>query len=135
MHRVRLAVVTLMAMAAIGTAIGCSDSGTGPGGGAVDLTGTYDLVSLTFGLPTTAGGLMVMSSSTFADSIHVTSPADTVILLAGTYVTKGSDSIYLTPPSPFPQIPGTFRRNAAKDTLALNLSFSGTALATVWHKR
>lgn len=133
MHRTRLTFVGVTVAAAIAVACG-SDKGTGPGGN-VDLTGNYSLISLTFGVPTTAGGTMVMTSTTFSDSIHVTAPIDTVIKLAGTYVAKSNDSIYLTPPQPFPQIPGTFAQNAAKDTLALNLSFSGTALVSLWHKQ
>lgn len=134
MHRTRLAIVGLTAAAAI--AVACSsDKGTGPGG-TVDLTGNYSLVTLSFGVvPTTAGGTMAMTSTTFTDSIHVTVPIDTVIKLGGTYVAKSNDSIYLTPPQPFPQIPGTFVLNAAKDTLALNLSFQGSSLVTLWHKQ
>lgn len=134
MHRIRLTIVGSMAAAAI--AVACSsDKGTGPGGN-VDLTGNYSLVTLTFGaVPTTAGGTMVMTSTAFSDSIHVTVPIDTVIKLGGTYVAKSNDSIYLSPPQPFPQIPGTFVRNAANNTLALNLSFSGTALNTLWHRQ
>lgn len=133
MHWKRLTIVGVTAAAAV--AVACSsDKGTGPGGN-VDLTGNYSLVSLTFGVPTTAGGTMVMSSTTFSDSIHVTAPIDTVIRLAGTYVAKSNDSIYLVPPQPYPQIPGTFAQNAANATLALNLSFSGTALVSVWHKQ
>ena len=134
MHRTRLAIIGVTATAAI--AVACSsDKGTGPGG-TVDLTGNYSLVTLSFGVvPTTAGGTMAMTSTTFTDSIHVTVPIDTVIKLGGTYVAKSNDSIYLTPPQPFPQIPGTFVLNAAKDTLALNLSFQGSSLATLWHKQ
>lgn len=134
MHRTRLTIVGLTAAAAI--AVACSsDKGTGPGG-TVDLTGNYSLVTLSFGVvPTTAGGTMAMTSTTFTDSIHVTVPIDTVIKLGGTYVAKSNDSIYLTPPQPFPQIPGTFVLNAAKDTLALNLSFQGSSLVTLWHKQ
>lgn len=134
MHRTRLAIIGVTAAAAI--AVACSsDKGTGPGG-TVDLTGNYSLVTLSFGVvPTTAGGTMAMTSTTFTDSIHVTVPIDTVIKLGGTYVAKSNDSIYLTPPQPFPQIPGTFVLNAAKDTLALNLSFQGSSLATLWHKQ
>jgi hypothetical protein len=134
MHRTRLAIVGLTAAAAI--AVACSsDKGTGPSG-TVDLTGNYSLVTLSFGVvPTTAAGTMAMTSTTFTDSIHVTVPIDTVIKLGGTYVAKSNDSIYLTPPQPFPQIPGTFVLNAAKDTLALNLSFQGSSLATLWHKQ
>lgn len=134
MHRTRLAIIGVTAAAAI--AVACSsDKGTGPGG-TVDLTGNYSLVTLSFGVvPTTAGGTMAMTSTTFTDSIHVTVPIDTVIKLGGTYVAKSNDSIYLTPPQPFPQIPGTFVLNAAKDTLALYLSFQGSSLATLWHKQ
>lgn len=132
MHRKRLIILGVTVAAAI--AVACSsDKGTGPGG-SVDLTGNYTLVSVTFGgLPTTAGGTMVMTTTTFSDSIHVTAPIDSVIKLAGTYVTSGG-SITLTPTGLPQQITGTFARNAAQDTLRLNLSFSGTALNTVWHK-
>lgn len=131
MHRKRLTIVGITVAAAL--AVACSsDKGTGPGG-SVDLTGNYTLVSVTFGgLPTTAGGTMVMTTTTFSDSIHVTAPIDSVIKLAGTYVTSGG-SITLSPAA-LPQITGTYARNAAQDTLRLNLSFSGTALNTVWHK-
>lgn len=131
MHRTRWTIVALTAAAAV--AVGCSsDKGPGPAG-STDLTGNYALVSVTFGgLPTTAGGTMVMTSTTFSDSIHVTAPIDSVIKLAGTYATSGS-SITLSPTA-LPEITGTFARNAAQDTLRLNLSFGGSALNTVWHK-
>lgn len=132
MHRTRLTVVVLAAAA---IAVACSDKGTGPGG-SVDLTGNYSLVSLTFGgIPTTAGGTMAMTSTTFKDSIAVTAPIDTTIRLDGTYVTSGTSSITLTPTQPIAPVTGSYARNAAGDTLRLNLSFSGTALASVWHKQ
>ena len=129
----------LVTAAVIGTFVACSssDKGTGPIT-PVDLTGNYSLTSLTFGgIPTTAGGTMVMTSTTFADSIHVTVPIDSLIKLSGTYVAKSNDSIYLTatlPPS-LPQVPGTFVQNTANNTLALTLSFSGTALVSHWQKQ
>jgi len=129
----------LASAAVIATVLACSssDKGTGPIT-TVDLTGNYSLSSLTFGVfSTTAGGTMVMTSSTFADSIHVTAPIDTLIMLAGTYVAKSNDSIYLTatvPPS-LPQVPGTFVKNTANNTLALTLSFSGTVLVSLWQKQ
>jgi len=134
MHHVAAGLCTA---AVIATFVACSssDKGTGPIT-TVDLTGNYSLSSLTFGgIPTTAGGTMVMTSSTFADSIHVTVPIDTLIKLAGTYVAKSNDSIYLTPPQPLPQVPGTFLKNTANNTLALTLSFSGTALVSLWQKQ
>lgn len=137
MRRMNHAAAGLVTAAVIATFVACSssDKGTGPIT-TVDLTGNYSLTSLTFGgIPTTAGGTMVMTSSTFTDSIHVTVPIDTVIKLAGTYVAKSNDSIYLSPPQPLPQVPGTFSKNTANNTLALNLSFSGTALASVWQKQ
>jgi hypothetical protein len=133
MRRSRLGVAALACAAAL--VVACGDSGTGPGG-SVDLSGNYDLVNLFFGgLPTVATGTLALTSSAFAANIHVTAPSDTLIVLAGGYVTKGSDSIYLTPPQPYPQIPGTYRLSAAKDTLVLNLSFSGTSLTTAWHRQ
>ena len=137
MRRMHHVAAGLSAAAVIATVLACSssDKGTGPIT-TVDLTGNYSLSSLTFGgLPTTAGGTMVMTGSTFADSIHVTVPIDTLIKLAGTYVAKSNDSIYLTPPQPLPQVPGTFLRNTANNTLALTLSFSGTALVSLWQKQ
>jgi hypothetical protein len=134
MRRARLAVVAGIAAAAIAAAA-CSDNSSGSGSG-VDLSGNYDLVSLDFGGPTTATGQLALTQTNFTTSIHVTVPTDTVIFLAGTYTTKSTDSIYLEVPPPFSiEIPGVWMRNAAKDTLTLNLSFSGTALATVWHKQ
>ena len=134
MQRTRLTVVALTGAAAIMMACG-GDKGTGPGG-SVDLTGNYSLVSLTFGgIPTTAGGTMTMTSTTFKDSIAVTAPIDTTIKLDGTYVTSGTSSITLTPTQPISPVTGTYARNAAGDTLRLNLSFSGTALASVWRKQ
>jgi hypothetical protein len=134
MRRARWGLVAV-ATAAVIVAVACSDNGTGPGG-SVDLSGNYSLVNLFFGgVPTTATGTLALTSSTFAANIHVTAPSDTMIVLGGQYVTKGTDSIYLTPPQPFPQIPGTYALNAAKDTLVLNLSFSGTSLTTAWHKQ
>ena len=137
MRRMHHVAAGLCTAAVIATFVACSssDKGTGPIT-TVDLTGNYSLSSLTFGgIPTTAGGTMVMTSSTFADSIHVTVPIDTVIKLAGTYVAKSNDSIYLTPPQPLPQVPGTFLKNTANNTLALTLSFSGTALVSLWQKQ
>jgi hypothetical protein len=134
MHRTRLTIVGVTAAAAIAVACG-SDKGTGPGG-SVDLSGSYRLVSLTFGgIPTTAGGTMVMTSTTFSDSIDVTAPIDTTITLDGTYVTSGASSITLTPTQPISPVTGTYARNAAGDTLRLNLSFSGTALVSIWHRQ
>jgi hypothetical protein len=123
----------------LATFVACSssDSGTGPIT-PVDLTGNYSLSSLTFGgIPTTAGGTMVMTSSTFADSIHVTAPIDTLIKLTGTYVARSNDSIYLTPtvPPSLPQVPGTFVRNTGSNALTLTLSFSGTVLVSLWQKQ
>lgn len=137
MRRIHRVAAGLATAAVFATVLACSssDKGTGPIT-TVDLTGNYSLSSLTFGgIPTTAGGTMVMTSSTFADSIHVTVPIDTVIKLAGTYVAKSNDSIYLTPPQPLPQVPGTFLKNTANNTLALTLSFSGTALVSLWQKQ
>ncbi len=137
MRRIHGVAASLVTAAVMATVVACSssDKGTGPIT-TVDLTGNYSLSSLTFGgIPTTAGGTMVMTSSTFADSIRVTVPIDTIIKLAGTYVAKSNDSIYLSPPQPLPQVPGTFVRNTTNNTLALNLSFSGTALASLWQKQ
>ena len=137
MRRIRSVAAGLVTAAVLATFVACSssDKGTGPIS-AVDLTGSYSLTSLTFAsIPTTAGGTMVMTSSTFADSIHVTAPIDTVIKLAGTYVAKSNDSIYLSPAPPLPQVPGTFLKNTANNTLVLDLSFSGTALASLWQKQ
>lgn len=134
MQQIAAGVITAVVIATF-VACSSSDKGTGPIT-TVDLTGNYSLTSLTFGgIPTTAGGTMVMTSSTFADSIHVTAPIDTVIKLAGTYVAKSNDSIYLTAAQPLPQVPGTFSKNTGNNTLALNLSFSGTALASLWQKQ
>ena len=137
MRRIHRVAAGLATAAVIATVLACSSSDKGTGLiTTVDLTGNYGLSSLTFGgIPTTAGGTMVMTSSTFADSIHVTVPIDTVIKLAGTYVAKSNDSIYLTPPQPLPQVPGTFSINTANNTLALTLSFSGTALVSLWQKQ
>jgi hypothetical protein len=139
MRRIHNVAAGLVTAAVLATFVACSssDKGTGPIT-MVDLTGNYSLSSLTFGgIPTTAGGTMVMTSSTFADSIHVTAPIDTLIKLAGTYVAKSNDSIYLTatPPPPLPQVPGTFVENTANNTLALTLSFSGTVLVSLWQKQ
>jgi hypothetical protein len=78
---------------------------------------------------------MVMTSTTFSDSIAVTAPIDTTITLDGTYVTSGASSITLTPTQPISPVTGTYARNAAGDTLRLNLSFSGTALVSIWHRQ
>ena len=137
MRRIHSVAAGLVTAAVLATFVACSssDKGTGPIT-PVDLTGNYSLTSLTFGsIPTTAAGTMVMSSSTFADSIHVTAPIDTVIKLAGTYVAKSNDSIYLSSSQPSAQVPGTFSKNTTNNTLALNLSFSGTALASLWQKQ
>ncbi len=72
MRRMHHVAAGLFAAAVIATVLACSssDKGTGPIT-IVDLTGNYSLSSLTFGgIPTTAGGTMVMTSSTFADSIQ-----------------------------------------------------------------
>lgn len=137
MRRIHGVAAGLLTAAVLATFVACSssDKGTGPIT-PVDLTGNYSLTSLTFGgIPTTAAGTMVMGSSTFADSIHVTLPIDTVIKLSGTYVAKSNDSIYLSSSQPMAQVPGTFSKNTTNNTLALNLLFSGTALASLWQKQ
>jgi hypothetical protein len=134
MRRARLGVIAV-ACISVTAAVACGgDSGTGPG--PVDLSGSYALVNLFFqGVPTTATGTLAMTSAAFTANIHVTAPSDTMIVLGGSYVTAKTDSIYLTPPQPYPQIPGTYYRSAAKDTLVLNLSFSGSSLTTTWLKQ
>ena len=120
----------------LGVAMACSSSDGGMGPGAASVVGNYTLVSFIYGIPTTATGTLVFTAGTFDANIHVTAPSDTTIALAGSYSTKHTgvgDSIYLSPPA-LPQIGGSYLFNNAKDTLALNLSFGGTALQTVWHK-
>ena len=121
----------------LGIAVACS-SDSGMGVGAANVVGNYTLVSFIYGIPTTATGTLMFTATNFDANIHVTAPTDTTIALAGTYSTKhtgAGDSIYLSPPFPIPQIPGSYLvGGAAKDTLALNLLISTTALNTVWHK-
>ena len=122
----------------LGVAVACKSDG-GAGVGAASVVGNYSLAALTYGgIGTTATGTLVFTASNFDANIHVTAPSDTTIALAGGYSTKhtgAGDSIYLSPPFPLPEIPGSYTiGGAAKDTLALNLSFSGTSLTTVWHK-
>ena len=121
----------------LGVAVACS-SDSGMGVGAANVVGNYTLVSFIYGIPTTATGTLVFTATTFDANVHVTAPSDTTIALAGNYSTKhtgAGDSIYLSPPFPIPTIPGSYViGGTAKDTLALNLSISGNALNTVWHK-
>ena len=133
MMRLRLGFAGLAVITAIAAA--CSDSSTGTSSG-TDLSGTYDLVTLKLDtLTTSSSGVLVFTTTNFTTNIHVLTPTDTILLLAGTYVTHGSDSIYLVLPQPFPQLPGTYTRSAAKDSLYLSVLFSTTALHTVWHKQ
>jgi hypothetical protein len=145
MRRARLTVVAGLALALIGAAVACSDNGTG-GGTAIDLSGTYNLVTLAFnGLPFTGStGTLVFTSSIFNADLQLVSPDtsivhDTTIVLGGTYTAKSTgagDSVYLILPQNLGTIPGTFTvSGAAKDTLGLTLLFSGALLQTTWHKQ
>jgi hypothetical protein len=139
MRKKRLAAIALAAMVASGVSTACSDSGTGVGG-TVNLAGNYSLVSLFFsGFPTTATGTLVFTSNTFSTDIHVTSPVDSTIILAGGYAAKhtsSADSIYLTLPAGLGTAPGTFLiAGTLQDTLVLSLSLSGSSLVTTWHKQ
>jgi hypothetical protein len=141
-------VVGLAAAATIGTFAACgSDSGTGVGtGGAVDLTGTYTLVSLVLGgilpAPGSSGTLTATADSVHAD-ITIVSPntaivPDTTLSLVGSYVAKQTshgDSVYIVI-NGLGTIPGGFAiSGAAKDTLSLNLVTTAGAFGTTWHKQ
>lgn len=145
MRRARLAVTAGLALAMIGTAVACSDNSTGAGT-AVDLSGTYDLVSLYFsGLPFAgSSGTLMFTSTVFDATIQLVSPDtslvhDTTIVLGGTYSAKNTsagDSVYLILPQGLGTIPGTFNiSGAAQDTLGLTLDYQNTLLQTTWHKQ
>jgi hypothetical protein len=139
MRKIRLAAVALAATVVFGVPTACSDSGTGPSG-TVSLAGNYSLVSLFFGgIPTTATGTLVFTSTTFSTNIHVTAPVDSTLILAGGYAanhTSSGDSIYLTLPGGLGTAPGTFLiAGTLSDTLVLSLSLSGSSLVTTWYKQ
>jgi hypothetical protein len=143
MRKARLALVAMGAAAVI-VAVACSnDNGTGPG--SVNLSGLYDLVSLSFsGFPAPgSSGTLAFTSDSFQAAINVVSPdtslvPDTTIGLLGTYQTKSTDSIYLILPLGLGTIGGRYQvTGSAKDTLILNLNFPATPpipFTTVWHK-
>lgn len=139
MRNMRLATLALATTVAFGASTACGDSGTGPSG-TVSLAGDYSLVSLFFGgIPTTATGTLVFTSTTFSTNIHVTAPVDSTLILAGGYAanhTSSGDSIYLTLPGGLGTAPGTFLiAGALSDTLVLNVSLSGNSLVTTWYKQ
>ena len=134
MRRIRGVVCGLMTAAVLATVVACSsDSGTG-GGGRIDLTGTYSLVTLLLGgfipAPGSTGTLTATADSVHAN-ITIVSPdtslvPDTTLALAGSYVAKqagNTDSIYVVLGGALGTIPGSFAiSGAAKDTLTMTLS-------------
>ncbi len=142
-HNVAAGLVTAVVLAAF---VACSsDSSTG-GGGKIDLSGTYQLVSLLLGgiLPA-PGSTGTLTATT--DSVHATimiktpNPAivpDTTLTLAGSYLAKqagGKDSIYVVLGGALGTIPGSFTiTGSAKDTLSLNLTTPAGSFTAIWHK-
>jgi hypothetical protein len=136
-----------MGVLAIAVVAACSDNGSGPGGTA-DLSGTYDLVSLRFGLLSAPGssGSLAFTADSFQAVIQVVSPdttivPDTSLTLLGSYLAKiNPDSLYLVLPMGLGTIGGTYQiAGAQRDTLVLNLVFPASPqpipLNTVWHKQ
>lgn len=147
MRRIRVMVVGLATAAMIGTLVACSDnSGTGTGGAALDLTGSYTLTSLVLGgiLPAPGStGTLTATATDVNANITIVSPdtllvPDTTLSLIGTYSAKQTshgDSIYIVLTG-LGTIPGTLTiSGAAKDTLALNLLTSAGQFTATWKKQ
>lgn len=146
MRRIHGVAAGLVTAAVIATVVACSsDSSTG-GGGRIDLSGTYTLVSLLLGgilpAPGSTGTLTATTDSVHANiTIKTPNPAivpDTTIALAGSYLAKqagGKDSIYVVLGGALGTIPGSFTiTGSAKDTLSLNLTTPAGSFTAIWHK-
>ncbi len=146
MHRMHRRASGLVTAAVMATVVACSsDSSTG-GGGKIDLSGTYTLVSLLLGgilpAPGSTGTLTATTDSVHANiTIKTPNPAivpDTTIALAGSYLAKqagGKDSIYVVLGGALGTIPGSFSiTGSAKDTLSLNLTTPAGSFTAIWHK-
>ena len=146
MRRFHNVAAGLVTTAVLATFVACSsDSSTG-GGGKIDLSGTYQLVSLLLGGILPAPGSNGTLTAT-TDSVHATimiktpNPAivpDTTLTLAGSYLAKqagGKDSIYVVLGGALGTIPGSFTiTGSAKDTLSLNLTTPAGSFTAIWHK-
>ena len=146
MRRIHNVAAGLVTAAVLATFVACSsDSSTG-GGGKIDLSGTYQLVSLLLGgilpAPGSTGTLTATTDSVHANiMIKTPNPAivpDTTLTLAGSYLAKqagGKDSIYVVLGGALGTIPGSFTiTGSAKDTLSLNLTTPAGSFTAIWHK-
>jgi len=146
MRRFHNVAAGLVTAAVLATFVACSsDSSTG-GGGKIDLSGTYQLVSLLLGgilpAPGSTGTLTATTDSVHANiTIKTPNPAivpDTMLTLAGSYLAKqagGKDSIYVVLGGALGTIPGSFTiTGSAKDTLSLNLTTPAGSFTAIWHK-
>jgi len=146
-----------VALGGIGAALmiaGCSSTtGTSGGGGApgADLTGNYDLASLSQAggapiLPPTATGTLSLvqtstNHGTYAVNITINVGTPTNVVDNGTYLQKvypTVDSIYQTSSGALGQQVGTynFQDNAGSgnDTLVVNVTAQGIPVVTTWSK-
>lgn len=132
--------------AVVATAVACSSDNSTGGGGKIDLTGSYNLVSLLLGgllpAPGSTGTLTATTDSVHAN-ITIVSPDtsivhDTTLALAGSYLAKqagGKDSIYVILGGALGTVPGSFTiSGASKDTLSLTLLTPAGSFTAVWHK-
>ena len=142
MRPVRMAVLVLASVGAIGAATACNDT-SGPGG--VSVVGTYTLVSVLVGPFPAPGssGTLAFTSSTVDATINIVSPNsgiihDTTLVLTGSYTTKHlafADSIYLELGAPLGTVGGTYAvSGATSDTLSLSVTTPLVPLGTIWHK-
>ena len=139
--------MTVVALATAAAILACSDS-NGPAGG---LSGNYVLDSLkvdvqpTLVPPIATGTLSFTAPSSFAAAIVLQPPAvpkaDSTIPLSGTYILKGTDSIYLSVFGGLATIPGTQVQSGNKLVLSVlippGLIVTGTTPTPVllaWHK-
>lgn len=143
----RIERMMVVALAAAGAIVACSDS-TGSGGG---LSGNYVLDSLKIdtapylGNPIATGTLAFSAPSSFAAAIVLQPPAvstaDSTIPLSGTYTLKSTDSIYLSVFGGLATIPGTQVQNGNKLVLDVQIppgllgpGVTPTRVILAWHK-
>ena len=105
----------------------------------VDLTGTYDLISITFGAPPAleppvAVGSLVLTSSDYdlqiTLSVTVSGIPDT-ITDRGTYTASGNTWTQVSSLTPT-QSTGTFSQQG--DTLSVSVTIGGLKIDSVWRK-
>jgi hypothetical protein len=128
----------MLALAVAAVASGCGgSSSTAPTPiTAVQLVGTYDLLSITFqGQPTltppAATGVLVLTPTTYAVTLHV-APATAAEVDSGTYSISGNQWSQTSTTSQVQSV-GTF--TFSHDTLTVNVTTQGMQVNNVWKKR